>query len=170
MPKFTFPLQSLLDHRARIERDAQVALAAVEQERRAIELELARRQREVTGLKQDLRAALAPPSGVAAMPVDIRGARLQAGATLHLRARAQQLVLQLAGVHHRLDAARAVLREASTRRRAVELLKERQFQRWKAEQQRKENNTLDELATMRAASAVALFSSDSAANPRPNHP
>lgn len=147
MPKFVFKLQALLDHRVRIERDRQLALASVEQERRRLEGEVAARQRELAALKADLRGALGERPGAR---VDLGAVRLQTGAMLRDRARAQQLVLQLAGVHRRIEAARQALREASTARRAVELLRDRQELRWRQEQNRRESAALDELAVMRA--------------------
>jgi flagellar export protein FliJ len=65
--------------------------------------------------------------------------------------KAQRVVLQLAGLHRRLDVARAALAAAARDRRAVEVLKERRFARWKAEQEHRAATALDEIATARAA-------------------
>ena len=81
---------------------------------------------------------------------DMRGVRFQAGAATRLIASAQRAVLELAGVHKRLEAARAVLLEATKRRKAVELLKERRFEEWQQEQARREAAATDEIAVMRA--------------------
>ena len=77
--------------------------------------------------------------------------RRQASTALDLVARAQQAVLRLAGVHKQLDVARLELLEATTRRKAVESLKDKRFEEWKAEQARKENAALDEWVVMRAS-------------------
>ena len=59
---------------------------------------------------------------------------------------AHRVVLELAGVHQRLDAARAELRAAMQRRQAIELLRDRHFERWRKAQEKAETTALDELA------------------------
>ena len=83
------------------------------------------------------------------MGVALHAVKMQANASLHLVARAQQAVLELAGVHKRLDAARIELLSATTARKAVELLRDRRYQQWKHEQARKEAAESDELNVMR---------------------
>jgi flagellar export protein FliJ len=61
------------------------------------------------------------------------------------------MVLELAGVHKRLAAARGELIEAAKARRALELLKESRFARWKAGLEKVEVMALDELAVQQAA-------------------
>ena len=77
--------------------------------------------------------------------------RLAANASLHVVRKAQQIVLQLAGVHRRLDLARAQLIEAAKRRRAMELLRDRRFAQFKAAENKAETAALDELAGFAAA-------------------
>jgi flagellar export protein FliJ len=83
--------------------------------------------------------------------IDIASLRLQAASALGSVRQAQQLVLQLAGVHQRLEAARCELIEATKARRAIERLKERRFERWKTDLEKAETARLDELATNGAA-------------------
>ncbi|HVZ92885.1 MAG TPA: flagellar export protein FliJ [Phycisphaerales bacterium] len=149
MARFVFKLEALLELRRREERDLQANVATIEVRRRELEGTIIGLQGELDSVKQDVRGALDPAIDTPA--VELRAVRLQTSRSLHLRGKTQQLVLQLAGVHHRLEAARTLLRAASTRRRAVELLRERQYQRWLAEQNRREAIHLDELATMRFA-------------------
>ncbi len=146
MPKFTFKLQPLLDQRTHAERQKQLAVAAVERQRAQLESSVTGRQAEIRSHKDDLRTLLTS-SGTA--PVDFRTVRLQANASLHAQLHTHRLALQLAGLYHRLDAARKELREAATRRRAVELLKERRYEAWKRDENRRESNELDEIATLR---------------------
>lgn len=84
-------------------------------------------------------------------PVDLSAVRMQANASLHLVARAHQEVLRLAGVHQRIDAARLELLKATTDRKAVEVLKQRRYDAWKYEQDRREAAALDEIATVGAS-------------------
>ncbi len=143
MARFRFPLQRLLEHRLREEREKQHAVAECETERARIEDEIRRRQRSITAFKSDLRDSLA---GGATGRFDVTSVRLQANASLSMVFQTQQLAIQLAGVHRRLDAARAELLEKTTQRRAVELLRDRQFEEWRRDQLKREFRELDEIA------------------------
>jgi len=148
MPKFHFELEALLDMRRASERDKQLVVARLERERLDAESRLAACQSELVSHKSDLRTVLAAPTAV-----DLRSVRLQANASLHAQARAQRLAITLAGLYKRLDGARAELRAATTRRRAVETLKERRRLEWLAAQKKREADELDDLSTARAARA-----------------
>ncbi len=144
MPAFVFRLDPLLEARRRAEQDAQLAVAELERQRLDLEQQLRRHQQNITQGKQDLRSTL---SG----EIDMRSLRLGAGAALHVVRRAHQVVLQLAGLTQRLDAKRQDLIEATTRRRALELLRERRLVQWKTALDKAEIAALDELAVSRAA-------------------
>lgn len=153
MPKFRFKLEHVLEQRVREERDKQIAFAAIDRERVELESQIRGHQHALVGYKRDLRGALAgdqtgsSPDGASITLPDVR---LQAGASLMVMGKAQSAVLQLAGVHKRLDSARAELLEAARARRAVELLREQRLAQWKREQDRKEAAELDDLTVMRA--------------------
>jgi hypothetical protein len=139
--------------RHRQERDAQVAFAAIDRERVAIESQIRGYQRAIVGFKRDLRGVLAgeaPADGTVGAPITLIDVRLQAGASLMMMGKAQVAVLQLAGVHKRLEAARGRLLEAARARKGVELLRERRFEQWKRVQAKQESAELDDLTTMRA--------------------
>jgi flagellar export protein FliJ len=144
---FRFRLDRVLEQRRRAERERQRAVAELERERTEIEDAIRRRQAMIEDAKRGLRDALAADPDTRGARVDLRAARLQAGASIHQVMQTQQLVLQLAGVHKRLDAARATLLEAATRRKAVETLRDRALRRWLDEEHRRENAMLDELGT-----------------------
>ncbi|MCA9310136.1 MAG: flagellar export protein FliJ [Phycisphaerales bacterium] len=146
MARFRFPLQAVLDLREREEQEQQRAVAEVESERRELERRLAEFQRAISGCKAHLRQTLGPGHGA----VNTGAARLQMNASIHMQAQAQAVVLQLAGVHRRLERARAGLREASRRRKAIELLRDRREAAWRDALQRREASELDEMAVMRA--------------------
>ena len=142
MAKFRFQLRAVLEHRKMIEQQKQRAVAELQAQRLRLEgairqCELAIRQ-ERTELKGLLTEA------------DIRGARWQAAAAIRLVATAQRTALELAGVLKRLEMARAELLEAAKRRKAVELLRDRRFEEWKQDQNRRELAAVDELAVMAA--------------------
>ncbi len=114
--------------------------------RMSLEDELRAIQRAIMMEKQELRDQLsAGPTSL-----DLRGVRFQAGASLRLATRAQQVVLRLAGAHKRLADARAQLLEAAKARKAVELLREKQFEEFTTEQKRREFASLDDLMVMRS--------------------
>ena len=77
--------------------------------------------------------------------------RGQANASLAGMRDAQRVVLELSGIHRRLQSVMAELRAASRDRRAVEILKERRFEDWRREQDRREQAELDEIAVIRGS-------------------
>lgn len=141
---FTFKLEPLLKVRKRTEERHQRTVAAVERQRLELEGRLKRQQDLIGQHKATWRGKLV---GM----VDIASLRLQAAAALGAVREAQQLVLQLAGVRQRMEATRGELLEAAKARRAIELLKERRFARWKADLDKQETNLLDELSTQAAS-------------------
>lgn len=147
MPRFIFKLQAVLTQRQAAERRCQSAVAALERERAGVEGRIRELQRAIVTAREDVRAGLAAGGGA----LDIGGVRLAAGASLHLVAQAQRAVIELSGIHGRLDAARLQLLRAATRRRAVELLRDRRYEEWLASERRREDAALDELGVMRAA-------------------
>jgi flagellar FliJ protein len=155
MARFRFPLQPVLDARSRAEDECRRRVAALESERRRLEDRLRCGQASIAGARDEVRAALVGT----VRPSELRG---QANASLAHMRDAQRLVLELAGVHRRLEAARSALTEAARQRRAIELVKERRFEAWRHEQERREQSALDELATNRGARAARLAAEESA--------
>lgn len=161
---FVFELEPLLEHRRRIEEEHQRAVAALERVRLDIEERIRTAQETITEAREVLRdqlagaAANASPSAAGpAGPgrVALDAVRLQMNASFHMTSLARKAVLELAGAHKRLEAARARLLEATKARRALEILKERRFERWKREQRRREEREMDEINTQRARRADA---------------
>lgn len=142
---FRFRLQPVLDQRLREERERQLAVGEHERERLALEAEVLACRGVVWQERADLRERL---SGG---PVDLRGARVQAHASLGAMLRTQRAALQLAGVNARLEMARRELLRATSARKAAELLRERQYEAWRYEQERRERIELDEIAGAKAA-------------------
>jgi flagellar biosynthesis chaperone FliJ len=167
MAKFVFKLEAVLEQRRARESQRQSAVARIERERVEAEEEIRAFQRAIERERDELRLMLGSrepgmPDVIAgglggsefqvdAGPamIDLRGARQQASATLRSVARAQQAVLKLAGIHRRLDAARLELLKAATDRKAAELLREKQYRAWLAEQNRKDAAMVDEIAVTR---------------------
>ena len=144
--KFIFRLQAVLEQRERDEEQAKRALGVVERERMALEQFLKELQASIGQSRRELREELAPDRGGG---VRVTNVRLQAGASLHLAARARQGALELAGVYKRLEAARAALLRAKAARKAVQLLRDRRFAEWKLENRRSEDREADDLGIMK---------------------
>src|SRR5690349_7684996 len=130
MARFRFQLETVLRHRRMIEREKQSAVAELETQRVRLENGIRDCQRAVAREKGELTGRLTE--------ADLRGARWQAAAAMRLIAAAQRAALELAGVLKRLEFARADLLEAAKRRKAVELLRERRFEEWRLDQNRRE--------------------------------
>lgn len=115
-------------------------VAALERERLAVTEEIRRWHEEARRERADLRERLG-----AGVSVDLRQAGRQAHAGLQLMGRAHRAAVRLAGVGARLDRARARLGEATARRKAAELLRDRALAEWRREQERRERVELDEI-------------------------
>jgi flagellar protein FliJ len=144
MAGFKFKLQPVLEMREREEREKKLALAELERERMWIENRIRGYQRNIETEQSSLAQMLGTQGGV-----DLRGARLQANAAVSNRFSAQRAVLELAGVHHQIERARTELAEASARRKAVELLRDRQQEAFELEQRRRESIEMDDMSVMR---------------------
>lgn len=146
MADFWFGLDPVLRQREREEQSQQRVVAELERERLALERRLRGWQRSIAQEKDDLAARLGPGGSA-----DVRAARVQANASLTMAAQAHEAVLLLAGVHERIDRARLELVRRATARRALESLRERRLEAWRAAERKKESAMLDEINTARAA-------------------
>ncbi|MBN4052520.1 flagellar FliJ family protein [bacterium AH-315-K20] len=144
MARFVFELESLLEQRRREERDRMKRVAEVERDRVEIEQEAAALARAFHDEQDALRRELGEGVGV-----DLGRVRLQSNASLHGLRKRHELALRGAAMLKRLDTARRSLLEATTRRRAVELLRERRYEAWVAAERTKEAREVDELVTAR---------------------
>ncbi len=144
MPRFRFELQPVLDARKRAEDARRLEVAELESERASLEDGLRRRQRSIVESRSDARDELIGR-------IDPDRLRATANASLAVMRDAQRTVLELAGVHRRLEAALERLRESSRDRRAIEIVRERRFEDWKQAMDRREQAALDEIATIRGA-------------------
>ena len=62
----------------------------------------------------------------------------------------QRNVIELAGLHRQLEDARGKLAIAAQERRAIELLRERRYDQWRAELNRREEAAFDDMSTTRS--------------------
>ena len=139
MATFQFELQPLLEHRQRIEDEKQKTLAQQLRLREALERQLRELQETVVSDKHTMKQQLIGK-------VDVSRIRQHALHGHQVSIRAQQLLMRLAQLMQQIDAARAELIEASRERKAVEKLREKRYQAWQREQNKREARQLDEIA------------------------
>lgn len=139
MSAFRFALEPLLTLRRMEEERTQRAVALIERERAEIEERIRTQQGHIHEGKESLRSGLVGQ-------LDVTQLRQQAASSMQVSRKTHQLVIRLAGVHQRLAQARAALVEAMRARRAIEILREKRFEEWRAEQGRREIRELDDLS------------------------
>jgi flagellar biosynthesis chaperone FliJ len=155
MAKFVFKLNAVIKQRQAVEKLRQAAVAKLEAQRAELEDRLRGCQRTIDatlGQWRDMLFSASPgapdsanePSSL--QRVDVRGAGMQASASLAAEATARGIVIQLSGVHSHLARARASLALAMRERRAIEMLRDRQYEEWLLDQRRRETAATDEIA------------------------
>lgn len=171
MPKFKFTLDPVLKQRTLLERRQQIAVAHLEQARLRAEAEVRRLQSAMSVGREAQRRLVAGTEGAEAsstsgrpesgrdagsggavgvpVRVPVEQVRLAATASMHALVSLQRAALALAGAHQRLEAGQERLRTARVARKGVEVLKQRRFDAWRAEQARREDLALDDLVIMR---------------------
>ncbi len=142
MAQFTFQLEPLLRHRRRVAEQQQRDLAKLLREKLIIETQLRNQQRSITQDKSQMAGALVGQ-------VDVSRLRQHAAHVHRATVHAQQAAFRMFELGRQIDAARAKLNDAVRDRKAVEVLRERQFKRWQTQQKRREAAELDEAALQR---------------------
>lgn len=146
MGAFRFKLDPVLRQRRREEQARQRDVAVLERERIALEEEIRACSDALRTEQGVLRQGLADGGRL-----DVDSIRWQAHAAAGQIQRAERAAVSLAGVRNRLQEARARLVEASTRRKAIEALRDRRLAAWVSERERKEAVVLDEIGTAGAS-------------------
>ncbi len=139
MAQFRFQYQTVLRQREMVEEQAQRRLAQVLRQRMILRDQLTQMQQTTTASKQQLRDSL---QGRVNLDSISTFARYSGQVTV----RAQQIVRELAGLEQRISVAQAELLAATRARKALELLQERQRQRWLRRAALRETAELDDLA------------------------
>lgn len=137
MARFVFRLESVLNVRKHEEERRKLAFAAAMQRRNAADERL---QDVVRRFEAALDAAAQLSRGLSTV-VDLMRSYDYRVALLQEQAQAES---DLIDAERALEAARAAMIEARKERRAVELLKEKHFRKWKAEEDCREQIDLDE--------------------------
>jgi flagellar protein FliJ len=139
MPRFIFKLDGVLRQRKHIERQRQRDLALVQRQWQEVQAELRALNQSLQQSADDLRGNRLV--GKLDLPYLAAYRRF----TFAMQRKGQALVQRLAIIQRQVDAAQQALIEAAKRRKAIEKLRERHWERWYAEQSRKESAEVDEV-------------------------
>lgn len=148
MARFSFRLETVLKQRITIEDQRQRDLAQVMRERMILEGQLRQMQQTITDSRQQLADGLVGQ-------VDLGGVSNFARYSAQARLRAQAIVARLAGIEKRVAAARQLLVEAMRDRKAMEILRDREYARWQRSEAQREAAELDEVGTQAYLRQVA---------------
>ncbi|QDU72183.1 flagellar export protein FliJ [Mucisphaera calidilacus] len=148
MPRFRFRFQKLLEERRRAEQQAQRELAELLGRRDQLHARLVDTQQRISQSKTGLRDALV---GTLDLPAVTQFGRH----SNHMLAAGQGIVRQIAAAEPHINAARLRLNHAIQRRKALELLHDRELTEWKRNLNRRETNALDEAANQMTLSRRA---------------
>jgi flagellar FliJ protein len=140
MAKFVFKFDGVLRQREHVETQRQRDLAVVQQEMTRLQADLKQLNDSVQRSTDDLR------TNHLTGRLDLGFLAAHRRFSLAMQRKAMGLVQQIAAVQKRVDAAQAALAEAAKQRKIIEKLKEKSFERWRAEQARKEMMEADEIA------------------------
>ncbi len=149
MPSFRFRLEVVLKHRMAVEDQRQRELAAVLRLRMILHEQLRLMQQTIVDSKRELAGGLVGP-------VDVDRITQFARYSGQVRQRAAAIVTRLAGAEKQIEAARQRLLEATKARKALELLRDRQREQWRREEDRREAAALDELAVQAYGRRLAV--------------
>src|SRR5690606_29926616 len=139
MAKFHFRYEAVLRQRLLMEDERQRDLAKVMRQRMIVQNQLRQMQDTIVESKRNLGDTLVGR-------VDLDRVSQFARYSAQTAIRAQQLVVEIARLEKQIETARERLAEAMRARKAMELLRDRQYARWKQEQDRREAAELDEMA------------------------
>ncbi len=149
MASFHFKLEPVLRQRQAEEDRCQRDLAKVLRQRMILRTQLRQMQETISSSKRDMAGGLIGR-------VDLAQVASFARYSGQVAQRAQQIVLRMAGLEKQVEQARGRLLQAARARQALELLRQRQYDRWRREQDRRETIELDEVAAQQFLRQGAL--------------
>jgi flagellar export protein FliJ len=144
LARFIFKLQAVLRQRELIEQQKQRALAGLGMQMEAMRRSLRDLEGRMRAVNDDLRTHRLVGT------VDVAYLRAHRRYVVATQQQGLQLVRQMAALQQRIEQARAELAEAAKNHKAIQKLQEKQFERWKSEQDRREMADLDEVGMMMA--------------------
>jgi flagellar FliJ protein len=139
MPRFVFKLEAVRRQRKHVEQQKQRELAIKQSQLVELQTALQRLHRTVSDNNEDVRRNRL--IGKLDMTFLAAHRRFLAG----MQRQAIEMVQRIALARRGVDDARAALAEAAKQRKAIDKLRERQYERWRAEADRRESAQLDEI-------------------------
>src|SRR5262245_37069502 len=127
MARFVFRLEAVLKQRKRVEQDRQRELAVRHAKLVVLEDQLMRMDETLKRAADDLRANHLTGS------IDMNFLTAHRRFLMAMQREGAHVIQQIAAAKKHEDEARIELAEASKRRKAIERLRERAFERWQAE-------------------------------------
>ena len=149
MPKFDFQLEPLLRHRRNLEKECQRRVAVAAKGVQEIEGDLREIEQAMRGATEDLR------TNHLVGRLDLGFLAAHRRFTLGMQRKGMMAAQRLAGAQRQLDEARKALGEAARQRKVIEKLRERQFERWRANLAARELAATDEVGMQLAYRAMA---------------
>jgi flagellar FliJ protein len=140
-PRFKFPLEALLEHRQQIEKEHQRIVAKIQQDAQALVRDIQQAEARIVAENKTLTGEKLVGT------LDMQYIALEKRFVGNLHMKIALTMQQLAAMEKKLAAARVELLAAARNRKVIDKLKEKQLARWRAEQDRKEADLLDELGT-----------------------
>ena len=140
-PKFTFRLESLLDHRKQIEKEHQRQVAEIQQHILKLHRDIQETQARISSENR----ALATEKLVGTLDMQYITHEKRFVGNLHMKI--MLALQQIAKTEQLLAAARAQLLTAARARKVIEKLREKQFKRWQEDLDHKEAALMDEIGT-----------------------
>lgn len=152
MARFKFRYETVLRQRRNVEDQRQRELAQHLRGKMILENQLRQMQQTIRDSKQQMGTGLVGT-------VDLAGIGRIAQYSAQVRVRGQQIAVQLAQREKQIIEARQRLLEATRQRKALDILRDKHYRRWVAEQNRRETVELDDLTNQRYARRLAMEAS-----------
>lgn len=149
--RFVFKLKAVLELRERAERDRKIAVADLQRQMQQTIERAHAIQHDMVVTRHAIRTDLTPGASI-----PLNDVRMRATGSLSSMVELQRLALHAAGLQQKLAGARAELAQATMKRKAVEILREKGLAAFNAERNRREASEMDDLAIMRAGASGSL--------------
>lgn len=151
MASFKFRYETVLEQRRHVEDHRQRELAQLLRGKMIIENQLRRMQQTIRDSKQQVGTGLLGK-------VDLNAIGRVAEYGTQVAMRGQQIVCQLAELAQRITDSRTRLIEAARRRQALQLLRDKHYQQWRYQQNRREAAELDDMVNQGYARRIMEIS------------
>jgi flagellar FliJ protein len=140
MAKFVFQLEGVLRHRMNIEHQRKRELAVIQGQMAALDAELRGLDKSVRSSEDDLR------KNRLVGRLDLAFIAAHRRFMVAMQRKAMGIAQKMGAVRVQIEQATKNLAEAAKQRKIMEKLRERQFERWKEDLEKREDAEMDEIA------------------------